>query len=131
MSEQSTENLGKGIVLGGLGVQVTFFLVFLSTSILVHKRLRDKPTTESTTAPWLKHMHALYFASLLISIRSIFRLAEFASGHEGTLMTHEVYLYIFDAVLIFGVSVCFNVVHPGDIIRKKSIVYEESMVPLA
>ena len=130
MSEQSTQSMGKAIVLTGLAVQITFFLVFLSTSILIYRRLRDNPTAKSLTAPWKKHVYALYFASLLISIRSIFRVAEFAGGHEGTLMTHEVYLYLFDAVLMFGTTICFNVVHPGDMIRGKGNGYEEASVPL-
>ncbi|KAH8645877.1 RTA1 like protein-domain-containing protein [Tricladium varicosporioides] len=130
MSEQKTQSTGKAIVLTGLAVQVAFFLVFLCTLILIHKRLTENPTAASATAAWTKHFYALYFASLLISIRSIFRVAEFAGGHEGTLMTHEIYLYIFDAVLMFGVSICFNVVHPGDIIGRKGIGYEEPVMPL-
>ncbi|KAG9227941.1 RTA1 like protein-domain-containing protein [Amylocarpus encephaloides] len=127
MSEAKTQATGKTIVLIGLGVQVVFFLVFLFTALVFHSRLRKNPTAESVTSPWIKHMYALYFASLLISIRSIFRVAEFSGGKNGSLMTHEVYLYIFDSVLMFGVSMCFNVVHPGDMIGRKSSGYEESV----
>ena len=49
-------------------------------------------------------------------IRSIFRIAEFQGGHDGELMEKEVYIYIFDAVLMFGVMAFFNAVHPGNLI---------------
>jgi hypothetical protein len=48
-------------------------------------------------------------------IRSVFRLAEYLQGNNGYLLHHEIYLYIFDAVLMFITMVTFNVVHPCEI----------------
>lgn len=42
-------------------------------------------------------------------------------------MSTEVYMYIFDAVLMFGVMVAFNVVHPGQIIGRKGDFSKGSM----
>ena len=36
-------------------------------------------------------------------------------GNDSSLMRHEFFLYIFDAVLMFGVMVVFNVVHPSEV----------------
>ena len=56
---------------------------------------------------------ALYVASLFIMVRSMFRVVEYIQGRGGYLMSKEVWLYIFDGVLMFCVTVLFNVVHPS------------------
>ncbi|PVH76164.1 RTA1-domain-containing protein [Cadophora sp. DSE1049] len=119
MANASSQNLGKTLVIAGLVLQILFFGLFVGTSILFHRRLALSPTTASRRAPWQKYLWALYAASLLIFIRSIFRIFEFAGGHDGTLMSSEVYIYVFDAVLMLGVMVAFNVVHPGEIIGRR------------
>jgi hypothetical protein len=40
----------------------------------------------------------LYAISLMIMIRSIYRLAEYVQGTEGYLSSHEWTLYVFDSV---------------------------------
>lgn len=44
-------------------------------------------------------------------------------------MSSEVYIYVFDAVLMVGVMVVFNVVHPGEIIGRRGDL--KGAVPLA
>jgi hypothetical protein len=34
-------------------------------------------------------------------------------------MSHEAFLYLFDSVLMFGVMVLFNLVHPGSITGRR------------
>lgn len=63
----------------------------------------------------------LYGSSALIMIRSIFRVIEYVMGEDGLLMAKEAYIYIFDATLIFLVSIGFNVFHPSAIINKESM----------
>jgi len=64
-------------------------------------------------------MYTLYAAGILILIRSLFRVIEFTQGNDGTIMTHEFYLYIFDGLLMLGVLVLFNVIHPGQLIGRR------------
>ena len=49
-------------------------------------------------------MSVLYVASGLIFVRSLFRLIEYIEGNDGVLLSSEVYLYIFDALLMLGVE---------------------------
>ncbi|KAH6716517.1 RTA1 like protein-domain-containing protein [Leptodontidium sp. MPI-SDFR-AT-0119] len=119
MANASSQNLGKNLVILGLVLQILFFGLFVITSVIFHRRMIASPTQSSLRAPWQKYLYALYGASLLILIRSLFRIFEFAGGHDGTLMSSEVYIYIFDAVLMWGVMVAFNVVHPGEIIGRR------------
>lgn len=37
------------------------------------------------------------------------------SGNDGYLISHEAYLYIFDALLMFIVMLIFAVVHPSEV----------------
>lgn len=64
---------------------------------------------------WQKHLYALYVASMLILVRSLFRVIEYVMGNNGYLLKKEVFLYIFDAVLMFLCMVWLNIVHPGEI----------------
>lgn len=58
---------------------------------------------------------ALYVGSMLIMVRSVFRAIEYLQGFDGYLLRHELYLYVFDALLMFSVMVLFNWVHPAEI----------------
>jgi hypothetical protein len=60
-------------------------------------------------------MVALYTSSILILIRSVFRVVEYIQGEDGYLLSKEVYLYALDAALMVVVMVLFNVFHPSQI----------------
>jgi len=94
-----------------------FFGCFLLCAVLFQIRIRKVPTPESVSdlIPWRKHLNALYAASVLILIRSVFRVAEFIQGNDGFILGHEWFLYIFDSVLMLGVMLIFNAVHPSEV----------------
>lgn len=108
---------GEHIVIGGLVVQLLFFGCFLVTSAIFHVRMGRSPTTKVITEPipWETHLYALYGASLLILIRSLFRLIEYAQGNDGYLISHEVFLYIFDSTLMLATMILFAWIHPSEI----------------
>jgi hypothetical protein len=113
----SSVNTGEKLVIAGLFVQLLFFGLFIVTAGIFHVRITKVPTPPSLARdiPWKKHMYVLYGASLLIMIRSIFRVVEYIQGHDGYLLRHEVYLYIFDAVLMFLTMLIFNWSHPSEV----------------
>ena len=57
----------------------------------------------------------LLVAATFIILRCVFRIIEFGQGHTGYLATHEVFLYLFDAVPMLGVQIMFHVIHAGDV----------------
>jgi hypothetical protein len=119
---QKSLETGESIVIGGLVVQIVGFSLFVSVALLFHRRILKAPTQESrpeSGIAWQKHLYALYGASTLILIRSIFRVIEYAMGNNGYLLKKEVFLYVFDSVLMLGVMVLLNVIHPGEIITKR------------
>ncbi|KAH8596878.1 RTA1 like protein-domain-containing protein [Bisporella sp. PMI_857] len=119
LSDTKSQDMGKTLILIGLAVQIIFFTFFIYCAGIFHYRLLRSPTSASMQSSWAKHIYTLYGTGILILIRSIFRVAEFAAGPESSLQTKEAYIYIFDAVLMVGVMVWFNIVHPGSIIGRK------------
>jgi hypothetical protein len=113
----SAMHMGEKIIIGGLVVQLLFFGGFLVTGAIFHVRMCKVPTMAVTTRslPWERHLHVLYGASLLILIRSIFRLIEYAQGNDGYLISHEVFLYIFDSVLMLATMTLTAWTHPSEI----------------
>jgi uncharacterized membrane protein YhaH (DUF805 family) len=108
---------GEKIIIAGLLVQILFFGLFMLVAILFDVAVHRVPTPRAKDAgiPWHKHLNALYLASVLILIRSIFRVVEYIQGNDGFLISHEYFLYIFDAVLMLAVMVVFNFVHPSEV----------------
>ena len=106
---------GEKIIVGGLFVQILFFGLFFLTATLFQIRGKEYLATLSSNIPWKKHLFALYATSILILVRSVFRVIEYIQGNSGYLLRHEVFLYVFDAVLMFAVMVILNISHPGDI----------------
>ncbi|KAL5362926.1 RTA1 like protein-domain-containing protein [Aspergillus floccosus] len=134
-SSGNLENMktGEHIIVGGLFVQIFFFGFFIITASHFYWKTKNYPIPRSCTPdiPWSKHVHVLYLASFLIMVRSIFRLAEYLQGNNGYLLHHEVFLYIFDALLMFITMVVFNIVHPQEVGRhlKRPSDYELTHVP--
>ncbi|KAF1954336.1 RTA1-domain-containing protein [Byssothecium circinans] len=121
--KESTVKAGERLIIVGLFVQLFFFGAFVAVAGIFHFRLeRSRTVTDSTTTsvnidtlPWKRHLIALYVTSGLILVRSIFRIIEYLQGNAGYLLRHEIYLYIFDAILMLGVMVVFNLIHPSQV----------------
>lgn len=60
-------------------------------------------------------MTSLYIVSVLIFIRSIVRVAEYCQGHNGSIMSNEAFLYVFDALVMWLAMCCMNWVHPSEV----------------
>ncbi|KAL4746835.1 hypothetical protein BDW72DRAFT_206999 [Aspergillus terricola var. indicus] len=110
---------GERIIVVGLFIQIFFFGFFIIVATHFYWKLQrfPIPRASSPDIPWRKHLHVLYTTSFFIMVRSVFRLAEYLQGIDGYLLHHEIYLYIFDALLIFVTMVLLNVVHPAEIAR--------------
>ncbi|KAL7783449.1 RTA1 domain-containing protein [Trichoderma ceciliae] len=119
---KSAVDLGENIITGGLIFQVIIFGFFMIVTCVFHRRIMRAPTPTSLTiaVPWQHFLYVLYAASILIMVRSVFRIAEFASGYSGPLQSSEAYIYIFDATLMFITSGLFIIWHPSSIMVPES-----------
>ncbi|KAK0210391.1 RTA1 like protein-domain-containing protein [Desarmillaria ectypa] len=109
-------DLGDTIVIIGLVIQILWFGGFILVSVVFHYRMRVVPIVIEKRS-WRSLMYVLYAASTLIMVRSVFRVVEFAQGNDGYLLRSEVWLYIFDSVLMAGVIIMFNIYHPSEFLR--------------
>ncbi|KAL4926641.1 RTA1 domain-containing protein [Aspergillus undulatus] len=111
----SDQERGENIIIVGLIVQILFFGFFVIVAVIFHRRITQNPTTASlsTHLNWQQYLWVLYFASLLIMVRCVYRVIEYIQGQTGTLMSHEAYSYVFDALLMLLVVVVFAIFHPS------------------
>ncbi|KAH6687838.1 RTA1 like protein-domain-containing protein [Plectosphaerella plurivora] len=118
---------GEKIIIGGLFVQIIVFGLFIVTSVLFHRRVnRHDPTTSQTYGDqWRRTLIMLYIVSVFILVRSVFRVIEYIMGNDGYLLKNEWTLYVFDAVLMFGVVAIFAWEFPGTF-KVKSAEFEMS-----
>lgn len=108
---------GEHIVIGGLVIQIIMFSLFIVTAGVFHKRMASRPTStvRDRNIRWALYLKVLYTVSLLIMVRSVFRLIEYAQGNDGYLMSHEVFMYLFDSLLMFAAMVLMAWYHPSEI----------------
>ena len=104
-----TPGTGKKIVIGGLIVQLVTFSLFILVGLVFYYKITKYPTEIATITRrwpskfnnWNSILFVLFFCSVLIFVRSIYRLIEYIQGDDGYLMFHESFLYCFDAALMF------------------------------
>lgn len=107
--------LGQALVLIGLAIQLMSFSVFFYIAMKFHRSVRATPTQASyqVDQSWHKVMYMLYSTSVLIIVRSVFRVAEFAMGNNGYLLSNEWPLYVFDTIPMLVVCLLFFVWYPA------------------
>ncbi|CAI7595884.1 unnamed protein product [Penicillium glandicola] len=113
----NSKSTGQNVIIGGLVVQIVFFGFFLISALVFQLRITSEPTALAVANqyPWRKHMWALHTSSILVLIRSVVRVVEYAQGTSGYLMRHEVFIYVFDGLLMFTLMVIFVVIHPSEV----------------
>lgn len=107
-----SQSMGQNIIIAGLTVQMVFFGFFVVSALIFLARIASRPTEESRylLIPWRKHMFALYSSSVLILVRSVFRVVEYIEGSDGFLLQHELFIYVLGAGLIV-----FAAIHPSEV----------------
>ncbi|KAE8140234.1 putative RTA1 domain protein [Aspergillus pseudotamarii] len=120
---QDSVKMGENMIIGGLFIQIIFFGFFIVVSIVFHRRMLSTPMHHMvvTEVPWNRYMKVLYTVSVLVMIRSIYRVAEYVQGSSGYLQSKEAFIYVFDAALMFTCCIILNWWHPSKIVsaRKK------------
>lgn len=109
--------IGENVIIVGLFIQLFVFGFFIVNAGIFHRRMALMPTRKSQgpRIRWQWYLMTLYVTSVLIWVRSVFRVIEYIQGNKGYLMTTEAFIYIFDATLIFIVMVWMNWFHPSEI----------------
>lgn len=121
----NSQKQGLNIYMGGIGMQEGFIILFLGLVIKFH---RDKLQAERAgrlttdkTVGWRRLIYALYACLLAITIRIIYRLAEFSAGlgTNNPLPSNEPILYVLESTPMWLAILVWNIVHPGRFIKGK------------
>lgn len=72
--------IGKWIILCGLGLQILVFVFFVFVAAKWHSRVRNRPVGKAITCRWNweRYLGMLYAVSVIITIRNLYRVAEYA-----------------------------------------------------
>ncbi|SPO47852.1 uncharacterized protein PSANT_05540 [Moesziomyces antarcticus] len=105
---QDLVNVGDKLFLAGVAAQGASYVLFsvLITYALVQLVRGRQGSFSSLPAASKKFVIAIALSSLMIIIRSVYRIIEFAQGNDGYLVSQEKYLFGLDAApLIIAISV--------------------------
>ncbi|CAG9943847.1 unnamed protein product [Clonostachys rosea f. rosea IK726] len=108
----NTERIGRYVLIGGLAFQLVAFSLFLCVFGRFHV-LANKYEVRDAPKGWAKLVVAVYISSVLIMIRCIFRVAEFAEGMNGYAFRHEWLFWVFEALPMAPAIGVFCLYHPS------------------
>ncbi|KAK4112675.1 RTA1-domain-containing protein [Canariomyces notabilis] len=112
------------IVVVGLIAQVVALCVFIASGCArLHLRLKRDPSHSKAMLAdpgvnWIGYFVVLEIAAGMLLVRSIVRGVEYLQGTDGFVASHEVFIYVFDAVPMLVVMVAFLVLHPTRLVRE-------------
>jgi len=112
--------LGVHIMIGGLSFQVFSLVLFIVLCGDFAARVWRSPFQRDTTrrdvfesAIFKYFLVGLSFATLTITIRSSFRVAELSGGFHGSLANNQSTFMVLEGAMIGIASLCLTALHPG------------------
>ena len=119
-SKDKDPNTGRLILMAGLAIQVASFFVFLILlGDFLHRSRKVLWGRQGEMGGKRAFIVAFVTATLLVYLRTCFRLAEVAQGVEAYLFTHEAFFACLEFAPIAGAMLLFNIWHPGRCLRKQ------------
>lgn len=119
MAQADMADMGQKIMLFGLFVQLLFLGFFLCIALIFWKRMsrssKQYAVPQYGKHSWDKLLKMVLAAAVIIILRCIFRVIEFAQGHDGYLVSHEIFIYIFDAGPMLVVQVMMHFVYAAEV----------------
>ncbi|KAI8344877.1 RTA1 like protein-domain-containing protein [Choanephora cucurbitarum] len=114
---------GRVITLIGLALQLVFFACYGCITIYVHRSPQEYHVAHQPNAK-RRLIFCLYVTIILLYIRSIYRVAEYASGYDGVIATTEWAFYVFDTLVIAASFAVYSVFFIGQYLPKRDQTIE-------
>ncbi|KAJ7823450.1 RTA1-domain-containing protein [Mycena leptocephala] len=119
-SDLAGTKLGANIMLAGIVFQFVSIVTYcsLSCDFLIHYRA-DRPLRLDSSGRGVLDanvktmVYGLTFSTLMLSIRSIYRIIELAGGWQGRVLHTEVDFNVLDGAVVVLAIYSLNVAHPG------------------
>ncbi|CAI4557894.1 CCT_1a_G0028300.mRNA.1.CDS.1 [Saccharomyces cerevisiae] len=109
MATVNGRTTGSNLITAGLVIQIVFSGFSSSMSSDSHTVLRGFALLPSYIEKMVVLNLTLMLSSILIMVRSIVRLVEFVEGYDGFIISHEYFIYVFDAVPMLLAAIVFIV----------------------
>ncbi|KAF3398150.1 Protein RTA1 [Penicillium rolfsii] len=111
--EGTQKDVGVGVLIGGLVLQLATFALFLV--IVIWFDMKSKPSSHGGS---MEHgvrlvLNGIYVSGLFIMVRLIYRVIEFSMGMNTYTWTHEWPLYVLEAAPMFIAMVALGWYHPA------------------
>ena len=129
---EGKQEMGRNFIKASLLVQVVVLVAFVSLTAFFQQRCKKN-------GPYPKNVkdaiHTLYFSSVLIGTRAIFRTVEYYSvthflvkpgidpSSASVIIRYEVFFWVFEALLMLANSVLLNARHPMRSMPRDLTVY--------
>lgn len=113
-------DISRKVILGGLIAQLVALCFFVFMTWRARRRIaRSKVAVllEDASLAWENHFRALEAVTVLVILRSFVRMVEYAQGENGFVISHEAFIYVFDATPMFLTVTTYVVLHPSRLIR--------------
>jgi len=114
------QQAGAILIKTALILQACTFAAYVAILAIWHTRAKRAGLM---TGNLRRVVAVMYASAALISVRCIYRIAEYFEGWTGELNTHEAYFYVFEGVVMLTNSVMLNFMHPGRLLPRDSRVY--------
>ena len=118
-----TVSTGLSLIKASIVLQLVLFLCFVAIQAVFHSRC----VRQNVLSPNIRSMlYLLYFSNGLIGIRNIYRVVDVFLGGTGSSAyteTHEVFLYIFDALPMLVNSLMLNLIYPASLLPRSNKIY--------
>jgi hypothetical protein len=131
VEKNKNTSTGTHIMLAGIIFQVvsmTVFMVLLGWFLLnvAKAHRRGQPFDPRFSAIRRRRFfklfpYAIFWCSICIFIRCIYRACELSEGWTGFLIVHEVYFLVLDGLFVFMGVLGMTIVHPGFALGKENI----------
>lgn len=107
-SSALTIKIGRNLIIVGLFLQIVFFGFFIIVMGIFQRRIIREPTLisvctrhlPSSLRNWQMVVVTLFSCSILIFVRSVVRAIEYIQGNDGYIISHEIFLYMLDGLLM-------------------------------
>jgi hypothetical protein len=117
----SAMKTGKNIYMLGVGIQQLFIILFFALIVRFHYDMvqQERNGLPAKAGRWKWLTYALYVVLVLITVRIVFRLAEFSAGTDvsNRLPYEEGYALGLDASMMVLAAFILAVIHPGMVLK--------------
>ncbi|KAJ3546238.1 hypothetical protein NM208_g2103 [Fusarium decemcellulare] len=117
LANDELAHIGNAIVIAGLLAQVVLFIGFMICCFVFHRRFKAHlfETGATCEVRWQSCLHMLYWTSIFILVRNVFRVVEYIMDKEGYLQQKEWPTFVFDSVLMLLVMTAYYIWYPDNI----------------